>query len=167
MKTGVCAFHNDRGAEGEGQIGKQRELFSIAAIAVSRWMRMTQHVHVASRQDPNLLLTGRMVEILRQIAAGGKASEISKALGIAVDTVYKHAADMRRRLGARNDADLVRLAIYHGFIDASNVDRNGPLERRVPQDVLGGTPSSGGGASEWFVVASGNKGRRPPRRGAG
>ena len=82
-------------------------------------MKMTQYVHVASRQDPNLALKGRMVEILQLIAAGRKASEISKALGIAVDTVYEHATDMRRRLGARNDAELVRLAIYHGFVDAS------------------------------------------------
>jgi DNA-binding CsgD family transcriptional regulator len=61
-----------------------------------------------------------MVEILREIAASRKAQETAKALGIAVDTVYEHAADIRRRLGARNDADLVRLALYHGFIDPYN-----------------------------------------------
>ena len=37
---------------------------------------MTHYVHVASRQDPNLVLTDRMVEILREIAAGRKVGGV-------------------------------------------------------------------------------------------
>jgi DNA-binding NarL/FixJ family response regulator len=47
---------------------------------------MTEHGHVASIRDPKLVLTDRMVEILRQIAAGIKARDISKRLGIVVDS---------------------------------------------------------------------------------
>ena len=78
---------------------------------------MTRVVHVASRQDPTLVLTIRMIEFLREIAAGRKAHETAKAFGIAEDTVYERAADLRRRFGAHNDVELVRLAIRHGFIE--------------------------------------------------
>ena len=82
---------------------------------------MTHYVHVVSRENPDLRLTEHMVEILRLIAGGKKAREISQELGNAVHTVYEYAGDIRRLLRAKNDAELVRLAIYHGFIEASRL----------------------------------------------
>jgi len=74
---------------------------------------------VCSLIDPALFLTVGTVEMLRQLATGKRCHEISQSLGIATDSVYEHVQDTRRRLGAHSNPELVRLAIHHGFIKAS------------------------------------------------
>lgn len=71
-----------------------------------------------SRLDPTLMLSDRKIEILRHLAAGHRVRETAEALGIRTDTVYEHAGGIRRRLGAHNTPELVRIGIRHGFISA-------------------------------------------------
>jgi len=71
-----------------------------------------------SRCDPSLRLTAHNIEILAQLSRGKKANEIALSLGIVTDTVYEQIGRARRRLGAHNIPELVRLAIKHGFINA-------------------------------------------------
>ena len=80
---------------------------------------MPQLGRLSSRIDPSLSITTHRAAILRELAVGNNAGEISFTLHIAECTVYEHVEEVRRQLGARNMADLVRLAILHGFVDAS------------------------------------------------
>jgi DNA-binding NarL/FixJ family response regulator len=76
------------------------------------------HRYFTSSRDPTLRLTEHAVTIITQLSYGKKASEVGADLGIATDTVYEVIEGARRRLGARSTAELVRLGIHHGFVDA-------------------------------------------------
>jgi len=72
--------------------------------------------YVLSRLDPRLRITSHAGDILFLVSRGSKAREVGSALGITCDTVYEEIESLRKRLGARNMADLIRLAIRHGFV---------------------------------------------------
>lgn len=54
-------------------------------------------------------LTRRELEIAKLVAAGGRSKEIGDRLGISHKTVDVHRSHIMRKLGARTNADLVRL----------------------------------------------------------
>ena len=56
-------------------------------------------------------LTSRECEIMQLIAAGGSSKEIGRQLGVSPRTVETHRARIMSKLGARNAADLVRIAL--------------------------------------------------------
>ena len=60
-------------------------------------------------------LTSRQQEILRQLAAGKIAKEISANLGLSPKTVEYHKYRMMQQLDIRTGAELIRYAIQHGF----------------------------------------------------
>jgi DNA-binding CsgD family transcriptional regulator len=60
-------------------------------------------------------LTGRQAEILRAVVWGMSADDIARWLAISPRTVELHRAQALARIGARNVADAVRIAITHGF----------------------------------------------------
>jgi DNA-binding CsgD family transcriptional regulator len=62
-------------------------------------------------------LTQREREVVGLLAIGATSPEIVSHLGLAYDTVQSHIRNARGRLGARNRAHLVSLAIAHGEID--------------------------------------------------
>jgi DNA-binding CsgD family transcriptional regulator len=54
------------------------------------------------------LLTGRERDVLAQLVTGATSKEAGRVLGISPRTIDFHRADIMRRLGAKNLADLVR-----------------------------------------------------------
>jgi DNA-binding NarL/FixJ family response regulator len=56
-------------------------------------------------------LTGREVEILRQLAAGQSLNEIAASLSVSYKTIANTASAMRAKLGVTRMADLIRLGI--------------------------------------------------------
>ena len=80
---------------------------------------MAHSDRVASAIDPTLVLTQHRIAILTLLGRGARGPDVAQALGIGIDAVHEQVADLRRRFGARSTAELVRLAIHHGFIDAS------------------------------------------------
>jgi DNA-binding CsgD family transcriptional regulator len=73
--------------------------------------------HSSSRCDPSVRLSAHTVDIVREFSRGKRAVEVAGLLGITADTVYELTDRARQQLGARNMAELIRLAIRHGFID--------------------------------------------------
>ena len=65
------------------------------------------------RQGPSapFALTPRETEVLQLIATGQANKEIARQLGISPRTVEVHRARIMQKLGARNTADLVRIAL--------------------------------------------------------
>lgn len=61
-------------------------------------------------------LTSRESEILALIVKGNNNREISKALHISVRTVGNHRANILRKFGLKNTAELVRFAIEHQLL---------------------------------------------------
>ena len=66
--------------------------------------------------DPLAGLTPRQREILQLIAEGHNTKAIAATLGVSFKTVEAHRAQMMERLGIRDVAGLVRLAIRAGIV---------------------------------------------------
>jgi two-component system, NarL family, invasion response regulator UvrY len=58
-------------------------------------------------------LSGREIEILRNLAEGKDIAEIAHILKVSYKTVANNCALLRRKLGARSKADLLRIAVEH------------------------------------------------------
>lgn len=62
-------------------------------------------------------LTNREVEILRMIVSGKSNKEIASDLGLSVNTVAVHRANIMDNLGIHNTAELVVYAIKNGLVN--------------------------------------------------
>lgn len=61
-------------------------------------------------------LTGREIDVLRQVALGLRNREIALALGVAEETVKVHVRNLLAKLGARDRTEAVAIAIRRGVI---------------------------------------------------
>jgi len=68
-------------------------------------------------------LTPRERQVLHLVAEGHMTSEIAGLLEISVKTVEVHRANLMRKLGARNQADLVRYALRQELRSSSRHSR--------------------------------------------
>ena len=59
-------------------------------------------------------LTPREREVLEQIVSGSSNKETGRNLGVSPRTVEVHRARIMAKLGAKNAADLVRIALSQG-----------------------------------------------------
>lgn len=64
------------------------------------------------------VLTEREKEVIQQIGLGRQTPEIARVLNIAPNTVDTHRRNILNKLNLRNSLELVRYAIYNGFVDA-------------------------------------------------
>ncbi len=70
----------------------------------------------ASATDPYETLTAREREVLHMASEGFSNTEIANRLSISHRTVEVHRANLMRKLGLKNHAELVRYAIQRGFL---------------------------------------------------
>lgn len=66
--------------------------------------------------DPYELLTTREREVLQLVAEGRTSSEIAQQLFISPRTAEGHRANLMRKLGIQNNAELVRYALKRGIV---------------------------------------------------
>ena len=71
-----------------------------------------------------LSIRPRETEILTLIARGQSAKEIARDLDISVRTAETHRQNIRRKLGAKNSAELTLIAVKNGLV--SPFDANDP-----------------------------------------
>jgi DNA-binding NarL/FixJ family response regulator len=71
----------------------------------------------AAAEPPTRLLSEREKEVLGLIAVGADRQEIADELTISVATVRTHVRNLLRKLGARNRAHAIALAVQHGLIE--------------------------------------------------
>lgn len=105
----------------------------------------------AERQDLLLrlgTLTEREREIMDGLAAGSPVKELSATFGIGTQTILKHRARVLKKIGVRNEVQLVALLAAHG-IAPSRAPRtalaNASLEKGLDKKTSGLGPS---GSSE-------------------
>ncbi len=61
-------------------------------------------------------LTNREKQIISLVSAGNKSKEISELLRISIRTVEHHRANIMRKIGAKNTAEMIMYAVQHGFV---------------------------------------------------
>lgn len=59
-------------------------------------------------------LSPRESQVLAMVIAGERMKEIGRAMGISPRTVESHSNHIRLKLGARNAADVIRIALRGG-----------------------------------------------------
>ncbi len=72
--------------------------------------------------NENDRLTHREIEVLRLVSIGYKNSEIASLLGVSLRTVESERSALRKRLGLRTRAQLVKFAMEQGFAPISRTE---------------------------------------------
>lgn len=61
------------------------------------------------------ILTAQEKKILKLVAEGKSSKDISRLLYLSIRTVYRHRADIMKKLDFKNTAELVKFAISEGY----------------------------------------------------
>lgn len=69
------------------------------------------------RNSPLVSLTRRELEIFRMLSEGRSSSEIAETLSLSQKSVANYSLRIKQKLGVRNIAELVRLAMSEGIIE--------------------------------------------------
>jgi DNA-binding CsgD family transcriptional regulator len=92
------------------------EKTALTAISVVFHERIRALVLKEGFEIPPCGLTRREIECIRMIAAGLSDEKAGKELGISGSTVHEHAERARRKLDAKNRAQLAAIAVSFGII---------------------------------------------------
>jgi DNA-binding NarL/FixJ family response regulator len=65
------------------------------------------------------LLTNREKQVIVLVAEGNKSKEIADVLRISIRTVEHHRANIMRKIGAKNTAEMIRYVIQQGLMPAA------------------------------------------------
>jgi DNA-binding NarL/FixJ family response regulator len=87
----------------------------LSEYAIAAYLRQAQ----AAALDPYETLTTREREVLQLAAQGRTSGDIAAQLFISPRTVESHRANLMRKLGLRNQTDLVRFALRRGLLPLS------------------------------------------------
>ncbi|MEN9783457.1 MAG: hypothetical protein RJA24_800 [Pseudomonadota bacterium] len=87
---------------------------AIETAFTAEQRRLDEDRQSSADREKIAALTGREREVLQLAARGLHAKEIARDLGISPRTVEVHKARIMAKLGARNVAELVRLAVATG-----------------------------------------------------
>ena len=88
----------------------------LSERALELYMRKLESVP----DDPYELLTTREREVLQLVAEGRTSAEIANRLFISPRTAEGHRANLMRKLGLQNNADLIRFALKRGILPLDN-----------------------------------------------
>lgn len=80
----------------------------VAAPIVQEYLRSAP-----AGLDPYAQLTAREREVLQLLAEGHSTPQIAKMLTVSLPTVRSHQANLKRKLGFKNRAELVRFVLDH------------------------------------------------------
>ena len=74
--------------------------------------------HEDMEREQHRPLTNREVQVLTLIAQGKSKPEIAQKLYISIKTVDTHRANLKEKLGLRNNMEMVLYAVRHGYVRA-------------------------------------------------
>lgn len=88
---------------------------------IYQWVRDTQ---LSSSEAYHKIITPKELSVLTLLASGKDDAAIAKELDIAEDTVATHRRNLRLKLNAHNDRDLVNYARQWGLLPLVKPERN-------------------------------------------
>ncbi|MGH8863701.1 MAG: response regulator [Burkholderiales bacterium] len=98
--------------------GQQHLCSAVSQRVLSDYLRFSSG---ARSTAPARMVTDREREVLAKIASGRSNKAIASELSLSVKTVEKHRANLMRKLGLRNSAEVTMFAIRHGLVSANTV----------------------------------------------
>ena len=108
--------------------GKNEMINAVRAVAAgdSYFSQQVSAIMVAylqrkgmppAKKKEDILLTRRMIEVLKLIVSEFSNQEIADKLFISTRTVDTHRRNLLEKLGLKNTAGLVKYAMKHGYMD--------------------------------------------------
>jgi len=82
---------------------------------------MVRGTRPANGRLPHENLSDREYQVFSYVAAGLGLTDIARELSLSVKTISTHKTHILAKMGLTNTADLVRYAVTHGLIEASEV----------------------------------------------
>lgn len=73
-------------------------------------------VEIAGSEHPTSTLTAREQQVMEMLSRGMTNREIADYLSISIKTVDTHRGHVLKKLGLRNNSELTRFAVKHGYI---------------------------------------------------
>ncbi|MGJ8619158.1 MAG: response regulator [Methylophilaceae bacterium] len=117
LKSGVRGYVTKTGASNDLLIAvtevSQGKTFLSAGIAQKIAMQA-----LVGGDDPVHQLSSREFEVFRLLADGKTIEEAADMLKISQKTVANYSTIVKQKLGVTSPAEMVRLAIRHGFIES-------------------------------------------------
>ena len=121
------------------EVGQGRRFFSapISEPALGAYLKKAEETPL----DPFHTLTAREREILHLTAEGHSGTEISERLYISPRTVESHRANVMRKLGVRNQKELIRYAVQRGTLPKEpGLEPNGDKSKHPDQGIGTSSP---------------------------
>lgn len=87
-------------------------------------MVVEQAIQGVASNDPIASLSNRELEVFLLIGQGAKTGTIAKALHLSTKTVESHQANLKRKLGADDATELLRMAI--AYLDGRDGNQGAP-----------------------------------------
>ena len=107
-----CEEENLVRAVREAVVGRRYLSPPITERAIDAYIEQVR----VGQLDPHETLTAREREVLQLAAEGNTGAEIAARLHISQRTVENHRANVMRKLGLKNQSELVRYAVRRGLI---------------------------------------------------
>jgi two-component system, NarL family, invasion response regulator UvrY len=120
-EPGYAARAIAAGAHGYVSKSESPERLLEAIRAVSRGEQFLPHnvaEMVAMGGHPASSLTARELQVMEMLARGMTNREIAHDLDISIKTVDTHRGHVLKKLGLRNNSELTRFAVKHGYVSA-------------------------------------------------
>lgn len=83
---------------------------------IEQGLRERLHEQTLNDRHPSLVLTGREFEVFTMLAEGRTVVNIAELLHLSAKTVGAHHTSIMKKLGLKNSAQLVRIALIWGAI---------------------------------------------------
>jgi two-component system invasion response regulator UvrY len=116
LRLGASGYVTKEAAPEELILAVQRTMAGGRYIGSNVAEKVAFYLASDGQKDPQELLSGRELQVLRFLAEGKTATEIGFDLGISVKTVSSYRARILEKTRLKNNADLVRYAVDRGLI---------------------------------------------------
>lgn len=101
----------------------EEEILEAIDVVMKGKTYLSEDTSVALQQSASMpvpVITRRELEVLALIAEGLTNNEIAERIYVSVTTVETHRKNLLLKFGAKNVAELVKLAFYHKIISLGN-----------------------------------------------
>lgn len=110
LKSGAAGYLNKDSAAAELVEAVRRVAAGGRYISAALAQLLAEQIGMDAAREPHERLSGREFQVFRLLAAGSTVGEIAERLHLSVNTVSTYRSRVLEKLGAANNAELMRYA---------------------------------------------------------
>lgn len=110
LKSGAAGYLNKDSAPAELEQAVRRVAAGGRYISAALAQLLAEQIGADAAREPHERLSGREFQVFRLLAAGSTVGEIAERLHLSVNTVSTYRSRVLEKLGAANNAELMRYA---------------------------------------------------------